>query len=187
MHRLHKQERNVVIAEIVPQANGTPSRQETSIVGEFGIRAFNFAIQSIDYNEKVKGQIEQQQAIAMGVQTSIAKARQAEQEKLTVEQQGAAEAARAKWEQEVIKAKAVTAAEQRLRVAELAAQEAEQYKRQQLLRAEGDAEYKRRVMAADGALAQKLDALVKIAKINADAVANYKGHWVPRSRVVRLT
>ena len=40
-----------------------------------------------------------------------------------------------------------------------------------MLRADGDAEYKRRVMQADGALAQKLDAEIRIHSLWADAFA----------------
>lgn len=173
------QERTLVIAEVATK-DGTPDRQEDSIVAEFGIKAFNFAIEEVKYSEQVNTQIQQQQAITMAVQTAIAKSREAEQNKLTVEQQGAAEAAKAKWEQEVVKAKEVTAAQQRLEVAQLANQEAEQYRQMQLKKADGDAGYRRQVMQADGALQQKLDAYVKVNERYAAAMENYKGNWVPQ-------
>ena len=97
----------------------------------------------------------------------------------TVEQQGRAQAAEAKWQQEVIKAKQVTEAESRLAVQILANQEAEQYRQATLKRAEADAGYRRQVMAADGALEQKLHAYVQVNAKYAEAIQNYKGNWVP--------
>ena len=74
---------------------------------------------------------------------------------------------------------AETEASQRLEVAKLDKTAAEAYQQMQLLRAEGDAEYKRRVMQADGALAQKLEAWVDVNKRYAQAIENYQGAWVP--------
>ncbi len=48
-----------------------------------------------------------------------------------------------------------------------------------ILQAEGDAEYKRRVMQADGALQPKLDAWLKSQEYYANAIKEYKGNWVP--------
>ena len=173
------QKKIVNVAEIVVGADGRPMRQEQSVVGEFGIRAFNFAIEQIDYDDTVENQIKDQQKIAMDVQTSIADALKAQQAAITVEQQGRAQAAEAKWQQEVIKAKQVTEAESRLAVQILANQEAEQYRQATLKRAEADAGYRRQVMAADGALEQKLHAYVQVNAKYAEAIQNYKGNWVP--------
>ena len=60
------------------------------------------------YEETVEAQIRQQQSITMDVQTAIADAKKAEQRAITVEQQGRANAAEAKWAQEQIKATQVT-------------------------------------------------------------------------------
>ncbi len=167
------------IAAIVTAADGTFARQESSVVAEFGIRAFNFSIQSIDYDDKVDDQITAQQEIIMNVQTAIAAARQAEQDRITTEQQGMARAAQAKWEQETLKAKAIVLAEQERDVARLKAEAAKEYEREQLLRANADATYKRQVMAADGALAQKLTAWLEGQKVWASAYAAYTGPMVP--------
>lgn len=173
------QERTRMVAEIVLDNNGTPQRAEPSVVSEFGIRAFNFAIEELKYDERVEAQIQQQQQIAMDVQTAIAEARKAEQRKLTVDQEGAANAASAKWEQEVIKAKEITAAEQRLSVAQFDRQTAEQRRQEQILLGQGEAERKRLNMQADGALEPKLAALVEINKAYAAAIQGYSGSWVP--------
>jgi hypothetical protein len=173
------QKRLLNVAEIIIGEDGKPARQESSVVGEFGLRAFNFAIEQIDYDDVVEKQIADQQRITMEVQTSIADALKAQQAAITTEQQGRAEAAAAKWAQEVIKAKEVTAAQQRLEVAQLATKEAEQYKTAALLKAEGDAGYRRKMMEADNALQQRLDAAVKINQFYADAIKNFQGNLVP--------
>lgn len=178
--QLSGQKKVATIAEIVMGADGHPARQEASVVGEFGIRAFNFAIEQIDYDETVEQQIKDQQKIAMDVQTSIADSLKAQQQAITVEQQGKADAAKAKWEQEVIKAKEVTAAEQRLRVAELDRQSAEQTKQKEILLGEGESRRRELVMSADGALEKKLDAYLKATGLWAEAVKGYSGQWVPQ-------
>jgi regulator of protease activity HflC (stomatin/prohibitin superfamily) len=155
-------QKTVATVAVVAVENGQPVRQEKSIVAEFGIRTFNFTIEAIDYSEIVDKQIAQQQEATMSVQTAQANARRAEQDRITTEQQGQANAAKAKWEQETIKAKAIVEAEQARDVARLDVQSAEAYKQATLLRADADAEARRRLMNADGALAQKLATLEKI-------------------------
>lgn len=171
-------EKTLTIVEIV-QKDGILQRQESPVLAEFGIRTFNFSIDSLPYDEEVERQIQQQQQITMDVQTAIADAKKAEQRAITVAEQGKADAAKAKWEQEVIKAKEVTLAEQKFEVAKLDAQAAEQYKRAQILRGEGDAAYKAKVMEADGALQQKLDTYLEVQRMYAEAIKDYQGAWVP--------
>lgn len=183
-------EKTATVVEIVGGKDGRPMRQEEAVLTSFGIKPFNFSITQLSYDDAVDQQIQQQQQLAMDVQTAIAESKKAEQRAITVAEQGKADAAKAKWDQEVEKAKAVTLAQQEKEVAELEAQKrlavatldaeaAQQYKSERLLRADADAEYKRRVMEADGALTQKLDALVKINELYADAVKNHPGPWVP--------
>lgn len=111
------QEKQVVAAEIVLDREQKPDRQEYSVLEELGIEAFNFTINKMPYDTAVEAQIRQQQQIAMDVQTSRAELLKAEQRALTVEQQGRANAAEAKWNQEVLKATAVTRADQEKLVA----------------------------------------------------------------------
>ncbi len=171
-------EKTVTVVEIATK-NGVAERQEEAVLAGFGIKAFNFSIEKLPYDKAVETQIEQQQQIAMDVQTAIAGAKKAEQRALTVAKEGEADAAKAKWDQEVIKARVVTEAQQKLEVARLDAQSAAQYKIAQINRADGDAEYKRRVMAADGALEQKLAAIKEINKYYAEAIKDHQGPWVP--------
>ncbi len=176
---LSKEVRSVVVAEIVMDKDGKPERQEQSALAEFGIRIVNFAPSDIVYDKVVTEQFKRQQDITMQVQTAMAQTREAEQRKLTSEADGKANVAKAQYEKEVQKIQAVTEARQRLEVAELGAKEAEQYKRQQILEGEGDAEKKRLVMNADGALDKKLEAYVKLNEHWAAAMANYQGNIVP--------
>jgi len=169
-------EKTVTIVEIALE-NGVPLRQDKAVLQEFGIRTFNFAISSLPYDDAVEKQIQQQQKIAMDVQTAIASAKQAEQNAITVAKEGEANAARAKWEQEVIKAKAVTKAEQEKEVAKLEKEAAEFTKQKLILEGSGEAEKKRLIMAADGALEKKLDAWIEVNKVYAEAVKG--SSWVP--------
>lgn len=183
-------EKTVVQTEIVRDKLGHPERQQSSILAEFHINLLPLSINELKYDSIVEGQIKQRQKATTEVQIAIANARKAEQDALTATKQGEAEAAKAKWAQEVIKAKEVTQAEQKKQVAEIEAQQeldvatlkakaAEQYKREQILRGEGEAARRQLVMQADGALKQKLDAYIEVNRNYANAIARYQGAWVP--------
>lgn len=163
----------------IQTTNGVPSRAETGQLQRFNIRAFNFAIEDLDYEATVDKQIAQQQEITMAVQTSIAQAKQAQQDAITAGAKGAANIAQTRAEQEVEKTKAVVQAEKEREVARLAAERAGFYKTEQILRADADSEYKRRIIVADGALSQKLATYEKVQAMWAQAFANYKGALVP--------
>lgn len=193
--------RVITMVEIVLGPDGNPLRQEESVLKTFGITSSGFSITGLDYEDQVEKQIQAQQQATMDVATAIAQSKKAEQDALTIAKQGEAKAAAAKWEQEAKKAAAVTqaeqekavaitqaeqekavavtAAEQRKQVALLDADAAEAYRVAQIKRADGDATYKRQVMAADGALAQKLATYEKVQAAYADALKNFKGPLVP--------
>ena len=173
------EEKTVTVAAIAHSDDGIPLRQESAQLIGFGLRPFNFTVTQIAYDAKVEAQIQLQQENIMAVQTAMAQARKAEQEALTVEQQGRALAATQKWEQEAIKAKAVTLAQQNLEVAELDARAASQERIANIRRGEGEARRRQLVMAADGALTLKLEAWLEAQKVWAEAVAKYTGAWVP--------
>ncbi len=172
-------DKTVSIVKLVMGKDGNPVRADDSPLKQFGVHTFNPVINSIAYDPEVEAQIQQQQKAIMQVQLAIAKAKEAEQKAITVAKEGEANAASAKWNQEVVKATAVVKAQQELEVARLEAQAAEQTKRKNILLGEGEAERKRLVMNADGALEPKLNALVEIAKANAEAIKGYQGNWVP--------
>jgi hypothetical protein len=177
---LSKEEKTVNVTEIQRKDDGTPRRQQGSILSEFNIKLQPISIKLLDYDDVVKNQIKSRQQSTTAVQLAIAQALKAEQDALTAEKNGMATAAEAKWKQETVKAQQVTEAEQKRDVAKLAKEEAEFYKQQQILIGQGDAERKRLVMAADGALDPKLQAYMKVQGYWADAFSKYKGNMVPQ-------
>lgn len=171
--------KSVTFAEIVLGQDGRPLRQEQSVVGEFGIRAFNFSISQIDYDDIVEKQIADQQNIVMAVQTSIADAQKAQQYRITIQQQGLAAVAEEEAKQNVLKTQQTVQAQARLEVAQKDNEIAEQYRQATLKRADADATARRRLMEADGALQQKLDAYIKVNDRYATAIEKHQGAWVP--------
>jgi regulator of protease activity HflC (stomatin/prohibitin superfamily) len=172
-------EKTVQVVQVAMDEKGLPRRQSTSQISEFGIVLLSPAIDSVEFEEKVKAQIGQQQANYMQIQTAKSQALQAEQAAITAQKNGEAEAAKAKWAQEVEKATAVTAAEKERDVAKLGVQTAELTKQRQILEGQGEAEKRKLVMAADGALDKKLAAYVETQKIWADAFSKHQSPLVP--------
>ena len=127
----------------------------------------------------IEKQIAEQQNAIMRVQTSIAEAREAEQQAIKAEAEGKAKAATARAEMEVEKVRAVTEAEKKRDVSKLAMESAEYYKKEQMLIGEGDASRKRLAAQANGSLEQKLEAYMEVQKYWANAFANSKQAFVP--------
>jgi regulator of protease activity HflC (stomatin/prohibitin superfamily) len=171
-------EKTINVVKLVT-VDGQVVRTDESPLRTFGIKTFNPSINEVKYDPTVEDQIKAQQKAIMDVQTAVAEAKKAEQAAITAEKSGQAEAAKAKWEQEVIKAKEVTAAEQRLRVAQLDAQAAAQKKQQSILEGEGEAQKRALIMNADGGLDKKLQTYLESQRVWAAAVQGYQGNWVP--------
>jgi regulator of protease activity HflC (stomatin/prohibitin superfamily) len=171
-------EKVVTSVEIVKK-NGVFERQEEAVLKEFGIRAFNFSIEKLDYDETVEKQIQQQQQMTMAVQTAIAEAKKAEQAAITAEANGKANAATAKWEQEANKARAVTIAEKDRDSCKLVMQAAEYRKQALILEGEGEAAKRRLILQADGALSIKLEKWIESQQVWAAAFSKYQGQIVP--------
>ena len=160
---------------------GQPARESHSQLTEYGLILQPVAINDIHYDEAVETQIKERQKATTAVQISKANAIRAEQEKLTTISQGEANAAKAKWEQEVENAKTIATAQARVTIADAAVKEAQAYKQSEILRGEGEASHKRAVMEADGQLDKKLDALVKINALFAQAIEKAQpGAWSPQ-------
>lgn len=170
-----KKERIVKVLE----TNGVQQRQEVSTVTRYGIKLYNVAINSIAYDSNVEKQIKTQQEAIMAVQTAISNARKAEQDAITAQKQGEAEATKAKWEIEVTKARQVTEAQAKTAVAKEAVLAAELNKQALILEGQGEAEKKRLIMNADGALDKKLEAYIKTQAMWAEAFKGYGGALVP--------
>ena len=175
---------------VLEKDKGLPARAEESPLKEFGIKVFNLSINEIKYDDQVEEQIKQQQQLTMQVQTAIATAKQAEQEALTSKQQGQASAAKAEWEQKTISAKEVakaeqdkkvaqTLAEQKVAVSKLDMEAAENFKKAETSRGEGEAARRKAVMAADGALEKKLQAYITVNENYAKAIQSHVGPLVP--------
>lgn len=176
------QEKNVDVVK--PKVKeGAPNgveREEESPIQKFGMNASNITINGIDYDPVVEAQIKQQQEAIMAVQQAIVNAKKAEQDTLTVEQQGKAKAAEAKWAQEVEKATAVTSAEKDKavavtqaekdkEVAVLALETAKLAAQQTITTAKADADAKRLALTANNYFLERLEAAKEVAIHEADA------------------
>lgn len=155
-------------------------REEESPILKFGLNAYNITINGIDYDATVEEQIKQQQQAIMAVQQSIVNSRKAEQDAITTKMQGEAEAAKAKWAQEVIKATEITKgqqekdvatlqAEKNKAVAALALETAKLEAQTTITNARAEADAKKLALQADNALAARLDAYVTVQKAWATA------------------
>ena len=171
-----------------------PMHQPSNLT-KYGITLASFAITDWDFEQKTLDQIARKRQATMAIITAKADAEAAKQEAITAEEQGKKNVMTAKYEKMVEKEKAVVDAERLKEVAVIKAKqlvdvaeqqklEAEQkklaaveYKQEQILRGEGDAQYKRLVIEADGALEQKLKTYERVANIYASAIAQQK--WVP--------
>lgn len=171
--------RTVAIVELQKDSTGNYARQDESPIAKFHVVIYGLSINAVDYDKSVEEQNQRQQQALQQVQLAIAKSKEAEQNAITAEKEGQAQAATAKWEQEVIKAREVTQAQQRLEVERLSVQTAEQYKKKRTLEGEGEGSYQAAVMKANGALQQKLDAWIKVNESYAEAIKGYTGAWVP--------
>lgn len=174
--------------------DGQPSHIPGDLA-DYGITVSGYQITDWDFESKTLDQIAAKREATMAIITAKAQAEQAKQEALTAEEKGKADVMKAKYEKEVEKERAVVEAEQRKEVAVIQAEEkvevamqikleaeqkklaANEYKEEQILRGEGDAEYKRLVLEADGALEQKLAAWTQVNEYYADAVSKQK--WTP--------
>lgn len=173
------EKREVNVIKVAKDNAGNPIRQQGSILDQFHVTLLPISVSELAYDTIVEKQIAERQQATTQVQIAQANARKAEQDAITVAKVGEANAAKSKWEQETIKAKEVTLAQQKLEVATLAAREAEQFKKEQVLRGEGEAARKQLVMAADGALDQKLEAYKEVNQMWANAFSKYGGAMVP--------
>jgi len=162
-------EKTVTVAALVEDADapGGFARQEVAPFAKYGITISALTIEDIKYEDKIEAQIDGQQKALMAVQTAIAAAKEAQQNTIRAEEEGKANAATAKWLQEVVNAKEIAMAEktkhvaellatQQLEVAKLATKAAAETKEKDILLGQGEAERKRLVMQADGALDKKL-------------------------------
>jgi len=171
------------------------AKHNTSDFTMYGITVSGFQITDWDFEPKTLVQIAARREATMAIITAKANAERAKQDSLTAEEQGKANVMTAKYEREVLKKQAIVSAEQDKEVAIITAQKfvdvaaqqlleakqkrlaASEYKKMKVLQGEGDGEYKRLVMQADGALTQKLATYEAVMARFAEAVEKQK--WVP--------
>lgn len=170
------------VDKVVPKEG---EREEISPIEIFGISVYNIAVNKINYDPTIEKQIEQQQQATMAVQQAMVDARKAEQAAITTAKQGEADAAKAKWAQEVIKATEITKAQQdkdvatlqatkNKEVAALALDTAKLEAQTTMTNAKADSDARKLAMAADNALEKRLNAYVEVNKAWATAYASQR-------------
>lgn len=175
-------EKDMTVTEIIKdEKTGAPLRAQASYVQKYNVQMLPMTISGFKYEDRVEKQIQEQQAATNAAVVAIANAKRADQDALTAESQGRATAVKAEWEQKTIAAKTIADAQAKVTIADAAVKEAEAFKKSEILRGEGEATRKRLVMEADGQLDKKLEAVVKINGMYADAIKSAQpGAWSPQ-------
>lgn len=175
------EKKTVKLATLVPDENapGGYKRSEASPFAYYGLSIGQVAVSKIDYSDKVRQQIAQQQESNMLVQTSKAKAAAAQQETIRIAEEGKAMSEKAKWEQEKIKIVEVTKAEQQREVSRLAAEKAEFDKKRIIAEGQAEAEAARLKVAAGLSPSERAEWDYKTAVGIAEALSKSNVRWVP--------
>jgi hypothetical protein len=173
----------VAKADIMLDRNGNYLRQENSPFKQYGVTCNLVSITDIKYDKATQQQIDAQKAANLAVVTAKTKSLEAIQKTVLVTEQGKQAAEEAKWEQEKIKAKEVTKAQQEFEVAKLEAEKAEQVARK--VKAEGEAKAAaNRALVSAGATPEQLLQMKKETMIGiAHELANSNTEWVPKIMV----
>ena len=176
----------VTTQEIIKDNTGTVLRKPRDL-DEFGVIITQVNVTDINYEASVLAQIDRKRESSMEAELAKVEAEKARQANIQAEEEGKRNVTVAKYQEEEVKVKEITRAEKEKEVAELAAQRelsvaeirkqqaqievetADLIKQATILEAEGEAEAKRLVLEADGALEQKLQALVEINNVWAKA------------------
>lgn len=173
----------VAKAEILVDRNGNYMRQETSPFQQYGITCNLVSITDIKYDKATQDQIDAQKQANLAVVTAKTKSLEAIQKTVLITEQGKADAEKAKWEQEKVKAVEVTKAQQEYEVAKLQAMKAEEVARK--VKAEGEAKAAaNRALVSAGATPEQLLQMKKETMIGmAHEFANSNVEWVPKIMV----
>jgi regulator of protease activity HflC (stomatin/prohibitin superfamily) len=162
-----------------PNSPGGFMRQALSEITKYNIKVGTPAINRIVFSPAVQDQLTKQQEMTMAIATSKAEALVSQQNAKTSIAEAEAKLAKVSAEMNAEKEKAVIQAQQRMEVAEKDMRAAEFGKRKAILEGEGEAEKKRLLMQADGALNPKLDAWLAAQTEWAHAWAQNKANIVP--------
>lgn len=169
------------IAEAVTDSlapNGI-KRQEESPFAFYGLKVSQLSINDMEYEAATLSQISKQREADMSIVTAKAKALEAAQRTVQIEEEGKANAAKAKWEQEKIKAVAVTKAEQEFEVAKLEAGKAQQVALKVKAEGEAKAAANRALVAAGLTPQEKAEWEYKTTVGVAEALSKSTTRWVP--------
>ncbi len=173
-------EKDVSIIEIRTDEAGAPIRAQASYVAKYKVTMLPMTISGFKYEDRVETQIQEQQKATNDAIIAIANAKKADQDALTAEARGKAEATTAEWQQKTLSAKDIAIAQSKVTMAEASLKEAELYKKSEILRGEGEAGRKKLVMEADGQLDIRLAAWKEVNLAYAEAIQNARpGAWVP--------
>lgn len=173
------------IAEAVADSlspNGI-KRQEESPFAFYGLKVSQLSINDMEYEVATLNQISKQREADMSIVTAKAKALEAAQRAIQIEEEGKAKAAEAKWEQEKIKAVAVTKAEQEFEVAELEAKKAKQVALKVQAEGEAKAAANRALVSAGLTPQEKAEWEYKTTVGVAEALSKSTTRWVPEVMV----
>ena len=170
-----------VRSEIVsdPNAPNGYARQEVSPFSQYGIKCGLVSVIDIKYDKATQDQIDAQKQANLAVITSKTKSLEAMQRTIQITEEGKAAAEQAKWEQEKIKAVAVTQAEQEYEVAKLAAMKAQEEAKKVKYEGEAKAAANRALVAAGLTPLERATIEKETAIGIAEALANSKVRWVP--------
>ena len=121
----------------------TPNRLQ-----QLGCEVLECVIDVPQFDEKVEEMIAKRKDEAMKTELSKQEAIRAKQDALTAEQQGLANVAKAKYEQEVVKVEAVTIAQKEFEVSQLAARKEDENRKAAIYKGQGEAEAARLKVSA---------------------------------------
>lgn len=176
----------ITLQEIVKDEMEQPIRKPRDLES-YGVSIVNVNVTDIDYEKDVQEKINQKREKAQEAELAKYEAEKSRQDTIAAEELGKKELMVAKYEEDQVKVRATIQAEQEKQVAEIKAQKelavaelemkkAEVELETEKLRAEAvrvqasaEAEAKKKLIEADGALAQKLEALMQINQVWADA------------------
>jgi hypothetical protein len=155
----------VYTTEIVCDKDGTPSIVKASPLIEYGIKLVQFEITNVKYDKQTEEQFARKKDAYLRTELAKIKVKEAVQERLRVEEVGRMQEAQAEADANVIKKRAVVAAEQRAEVAIQKKIEEETIKEQEKMQAKyakeiAEIEYAQKVAIA-ALKAQEADNLAK--------------------------
>lgn len=136
-----------ITAIVYDEKTGMPKRMPNRLQ-QLGCEVLECVIDVPQFDQKVEEMIAKRKDEAMKTELAKQEAIRAQQDALTAEQQGLANVAKAKYEQEVEKVKEVTIAQKEFEVAQLRAKQAEEEKKKIVLEGQAQAEANRLKVAA---------------------------------------